>query len=144
MSLEEVLKIIGSLIVVVGGISWIAIKNSIFGIKLWGKDLKKDSSKIKEETIISDDNSYQILSNRVNSLTDKVLMLQDNQIEYSKQIHSLNQEIVNLKQDKITYKRAFNEIIENCDTFCLEETGDCKTVVDKILKQLKINLDDIC
>lgn len=138
MDVKNTLEVVGLVLAFLGSAGFIAVKTNLIELKLWKKDLKKSNAKINEETIISDDNSYGVLSARISILTLNVLELQEKQIEYNKQIIELNHE-------RAKYQKAFIQIIESCEQLCTEEkTTQCKTVIQKILDQLKINLDDVC
>ena len=71
--------------------------------------------------------------------------MQNNQLKYNKEAYTLNIRIEELEQERKTHKKAFLQIIENCENLCDdEETKECKSVIEKVLIQLKINLNDIC
>jgi len=144
MTIKEKAELIGGLLVIIGGII-VTAKTNFSELRFWRKDLKKTDAKINEETITSEDNSLEILSKRVSLLTNTVIELQNNQLKYNKEAYTLNIRIEELEQERKTHKKAFLQIIENCENLCDdEETKECKSVIEKVLIQLKINLNDIC
>lgn len=145
MDFNSAIAQIGIILGTLGSSYFIAIKANIIELKSWRKDLKKTNAKINEETITSDDTSLEILSKRVNLLTNTVIDLQNNQLKYNKEAYELNIRIEELEQERKVHKKAFMQIIENCESLCNdEETKECKNVIEKVLNQLKINLNDIC
>lgn len=148
----------GALVAIMTGVGSVIVffKESIKEYLLSKKEEKKSKAKINEETVIADDNSFNILRKTVNELNDTVLEMQKKQREENLSLIQLEKEfttyrintevlIENLVNDKKKHQQALIEILKSCEELCTEEKSkECKGIIQNILEKLKIDLDEIC